>query len=533
MTPPTTSEEIYDVAIVGFGPTGAVAAGLLGAQGIRTFVCDKSHEVYELPRAFSLDHEIMRVFQQLGIAQDVLAFAEPFTPSEFYGVDGQLIKRFTTAPPPYPLGHVPSLVFTQPPVERMLRARVNSLPSVDVVLGCEFISLSQDADAATLRLRRDDGILRQVRARYALACDGAASPVRRAVGIELRDLGFDQPWLVVDVLVNKRGLARLPRTSIQYCEPRRPCTYLIGPKNHRRWEISINDGEDPAALATPEETWKLLSRWLAPDEGTLWRQASYRFHALVAEPWRAGRVFVAGDAAHQQPPFLGQGMCQGIRDACNLSWKLGAVLKGRAGDALLDSYGVERKAHVTELTTRIKAVGQLIGERDVGKARERDARLLAECGGVVKSVPRQDVQPPLQAGVLSPARGQGCGTIFPQPWLIAGVQAVLMDDVAGAGWRLVIDATAGEPQPALARPASDALELRVLRVGTAAGALPEQGGVLAGWFRRHGCVAALVRPDHYVYGTAQCLDEIAPLPQSAVGAGGYRSTTEPTTAFTS
>ena len=108
-------------------------------QGIRTFVCDKSHDVYDLPRAFALDHEIMRVFQQLGIAQDVLAFAEPFTPSEFYGVDGQLIKRFTTAPPPYPLGYVPSLVFTQPPVERLLRARVNSLPSVDVALGCEFI----------------------------------------------------------------------------------------------------------------------------------------------------------------------------------------------------------------------------------------------------------------------------------------------------------------------------------------------------------------------------------------------------------
>ena len=527
----TASDELYDVAIVGFGPSGAVAAGLLGGQGIRTFVCDKSHEVYDMPRAFALDHEIMRVFQQLGIAQEVLAFAEPFTPSEFYGVDGQLIKRFTTAPPPYPLGYVPSLVFTQPPVERLLRARVRRLPSVDVALGCEFINLAQDADAATLQLRAGDGSMRQVRARYALACDGAASPVRRAVGIELRDLGFDQPWLVVDVLVNERGLARLPQTSVQYCEPQRPCTYLIGPKNHRRWEISINGGEDPAALATPEETWKLLSRWLTPDEGTLWRQASYRFHALVAERWRVGRVFVAGDAAHQQPPFLGQGMCQGIRDACNLSWKLGAVLKGLAEGGLLDSYGVERKAHVTELTTRIKAVGQLVGERDAGKARERDARLLAECDGVVKSVPRQDVQPPLAAGVLSPAREPGCGTIFPQPWLIPGAQAVLMDAVVGNGWRLVIDASAGE-LPALARPALDALALRVLRVGIAAGALPERDGVLAGWFKRHGCVAALVRPDHYVYGTAQRLNDIAPLLESAASAGGYRFMAEPTAAFT-
>lgn len=532
MTPPTVSDDIYDVAIVGFGPTGAVAAGLLGAQGIRTFVCDKSDDVYELSRAFALDHEIMRVFQQLEIAQDVLAFAEPFTPSEFYGVDGQLIKRFTTAPPPYPLGYVPSLVFTQPPVERLLRAQVQRLPSVDVALCCEFISLSQDADAATLQLRRNDGSAFQVRARYVVACDGASSLVRRAVGIELRDLGFDQPWLVVDVLVNERGLARLPHTSVQYCEPRRPCTYLIGPKNHRRWEISINEGEDPTALATPEETWKLLSRWLWPDEGTLWRQASYRFHALVAEQWRIGRVFVAGDAAHQQPPFLGQGMCQGIRDACNLGWKLGAVLKGRAGDGLLDSYGVERKAHVTELTTRIKAVGQLVGERDAGKARERDALLLAECGGVVKSMPRQDVQPPLVDGVLSAARGPGCGTIFPQPWLVRGAQAVLMDSVAGTGWRLVIDASAGE-LPALARPVADALALKMMHIGTAAGALRERDGVLADWFKRHRCVAALVRPDHYVYGTARRLEDIAPLLDSAASAGGYRFTAEPTTAFTS
>ena len=226
-------------------------------------------------------------------------------------------------------------------------------------------------------------------------------------------------------------------------------------------------------------------------------------------------------------------MCQGIRDAANLSWKLGAVLKGRAGDALLDSYGVERQAHVTALTTRIKAVGELVGERDAGKARERDARLLAECDGVVKSVPRQDVQPPLAAGVLSPAREPGGGTIFPQPWLIRESQAVLMDGVAGTGWRLVIDASASELQPASASPASDGLALRMLRVGRAVGALPERDGVLAGWFKRHRCMAALVRPDHYVYGTAQNLDDIAPLLVSAASAGSYRLAAEPTITFTS
>ncbi len=496
---------MYDVAIVGFGPSGAVAAGLLGAQGLRTFVCDKSRDVYEMPRAFALDHEIMRVFQQLGIAQQVLAFTEPFTPSEFYGVDGQLIKRFTTVEPPFPLGYVPSLVFTQPPVERVLRDHVQSLPTVNVALGCELCGVAQDAEGVTLQVRYDDASKTgpdQVRARYVVACDGATSPVRNAVGIELQDLGFDQPWLVVDVLVNEQGLAKLPQTSVQFCEPQRPCTFLIGPGNHRRWEISINEGEDPKALATPEGTWKLLSRWITPEDGTLWRQASYRFHALVADRWRVGRVFVAGDAAHQQPPFLGQGMCQGIRDVANLSWKLGAVLTGKASDDLLDSYGKERKAHVTELTTRIKAIGQLVGERDLVKARARDAHLLAECGGVVKSVPRQNVQPALHGGLLFSQTHAATGTIFPQPWIIQGEESIRLDDISGTGWRLVLNEST-EPTP-IEPVATERLQLLQLHMAPmpGAGALCEADGVLRTWFRQHACEAALVRPDHYVYGVA-------------------------------
>ena len=518
---------IYDVAIIGFGPSGAVAAGLLGAQGLTTFVCDKSREVYEMPRALALDHEIMRVFQQLGIDQEVLAYAEPFTPSEFFGVDGQLIKRFTTVEPPYPLAHAPSLVFTQPPVERVLRAHVQGLPTVEVALGCELLCLAQDATGVTLQLRDDKGSQTRVRARYLVACDGAASSVRNAVGIELQDLGFDQAWLVVDVLVNEQGLAKLPQTSVQYCEPQRPCTYLIGPKNHRRWEISINEGEDPKVVATPEGTWKLVSRWITPEDGTLWRQASYRFHALVADRWRVGRVFVAGDAAHQQPPFLGQGMCQGIRDVANLSWKLGAVLRGEAQESLLDSYGLERKAHVTELTTRIKAIGQLVGERDMAKARARDAHLLAECGGVVKSVPRQNVQPALDTGLVSLQLHAARGTIFPQPWILQGDAQVRLDAIAGVGWWLVIDASA-EAVP-VSVDAGNRMQLRVVRVAGAADTAPhaealrEADGVLGAWFRQHQCVAALVRPDHYVYAVARTAADILPLVRAAADQAGYRA----------
>ena len=312
----------------------------------------------------------------------------------------------------------------------------------------------------------------------------------------LDDLDFDEPWLVVDVKVNPRGLAKLPATSVQYCEPQRPCTLVIGPGNHRRWEIALQPGEDAAAAATPAGTWALLARWLTPQDGELWRQASYRFHALVARQWRVGRVFVAGDAAHMQPPFLGQGMCQGIRDAANLAWKLAAVVHGRAPARLLDSYGLERAAHVRELTQRIKAVGAVVSERDLAKARARDARLLAECGGVVKDTPRQDLMPPLTCGLISAS--PGAGLLFPQPRLAGGS---LMDDHFGCGWRLVHDGLTGAGEVAQR---GDLNNIDLSQV-------PEADAVVAQWLQRHQARAAIVRPDHYVYGTASDAAALAAL----------------------
>lgn len=483
---------MYDVAIVGFGPAGAVAAGLLGQAGLKVHVCDRRQGVYEIPRAIALDHEIMRVFQRLGVVDEVQRFCEPFTPSEYFGADGQLIRRMTMVEPPYPQGYTPSIVFTQPPVERALRALVDRLGNVTVQENAECSALSQDADGVSLTIGG-----KPVRARWAIAADGGASALRGMLGIELEDLDFDEPWLVVDVVVNEQGLAKLPQTSVQYCEPERPCTYVIGPGNHRRWEISLQSGEDPRQMATPEETWKLLSRWITPQDGELWRQSSYRFHALVAQRWRAGRVFLAGDAAHMQPPFLGQGMCQGVRDVANLTWKLAAVARGEvqgaAAERLLGTYGAERKAHVTELTRRIKHVGEVICERDPHKARERDARLLAECGGIVKDTPRQDILPALTTGLLTPTAG--AGTLFPQPRMRSGE---LMDQRFGSGWRLVTDGALPIEVP----PGLRQIDMR---------SEPEAQGVVSSWMLRHGVHAAIVRPDHYTYGAASSAAEMAQL----------------------
>ena len=493
----------YDVAIIGFGPTGAIAAGLLGQAGLRTLVVDRSTTVWDKPRAIAIDHEIMRLMQNMGVAGPVLPHVAPFPASEHFGMDGQLIRRVDMVAPPYPLGYTPSMVFTQPPVEAALRAHAEAFATVDVHLGVTFTGLEQDADRATLHLTRPDGALWTVTAETVIGCDGASSAVRQHLGIAYEDLVFDEPWMVIDVRVGDTGLAKLPQTAAQFCEPARPATFIIGPGNHRRWEIMLLPGEDPRAMEAPAEIWQLLSRWIGPEDGTLWRANSYRFHALLAERWRQGRVFIAGDAAHQQPPFIGQGMCQGMRDAANLVWKLVAVHRGEASDTLLDSYETERKQHVRTLTTRIKAIGHAICERDPAAARARDTALLASGGGRAPVVTRQEIVPPLEAGLLGPSHAAR-GTLFPQPWIqnTGGVQR--LDEQVGVGWRLVWDGRCA------AEPAAHAMRTVVVG-GTGPASIAESEGVLAHWFDRHACVGAIVRPDHYVYAAIQHETDAGPL----------------------
>jgi 3-(3-hydroxy-phenyl)propionate hydroxylase len=349
-------------------------------------------------------------------------------------------------------------------------------------------------------LQDADGKARTVTARYAIGCDGASSTVRELLGIEFEDLDFDEPWLVVDMLVDEMAAAKLPQVCIQYCEPERPTTYLLGTPGHRRWEIMLLPGEDPRAMEAPDQVWRLLARWLSPSEAQLWRAASYRFHALVAREWRRGRVFLAGDAAHQQPPFIGQGMCQGVRDVANLAWKLRLALDGKAGDALLDTYAEERGAHVRRLTTAIKGIGRLICERDPAAARARDAKLLAEAGGEVRTQPRQHLIPPIEGGFVSSDPHPANGTLFPQPLVRQNGAEVLLDEIAGSGFRVVLAGDLAPPSSEIGKLAA-ALGATIVRFDSAGG-IQESGNVLAGWFAKHACTAAIVRPDHYVYGVA-------------------------------
>jgi 3-(3-hydroxy-phenyl)propionate hydroxylase len=504
----------FEVVVVGFGPSGAVAASLLGDRGIRTLTIDRQRAVYDKPRAIAIDHEILRLLDNLGVAERLRPYIAPFPASQHFGAKGQLIRRIDMVPEPYPLGYTPSMVFTQPPVEAALRQHAQAYASVTVELGTELVSLTQSTDGVTLHLRSDDGATRTVTADYVIACDGASSGVRQQLGIAFEDLVFDEPWLVVDLQVAFAAVGKLPQTAAQFCDPARPTTFIIGPGRHRRFEIMLLPGEDPRAMEQPDQVWHLLEKWLTPADATLWRAASYRFHALVAAEWRRGRVLLAGDAAHQQPPFIGQGMCQGIRDVANLVWKLDRVLRGQSGATLLDSYGEERSAHVRELTTRIKAIGHVICERDPVAADARDARILAEGNGEPRSITRQDIVPPLQRGLLAAAQHAANGALFPQPWVRTKAGRQLLDAACGAGWRLVVDGGSSlAASPAIEDQARD-LGLRIIRIGPAdraatEGVVTEENGVVASWLRRHECAAAIVRPDHYVFGVGTDAQSLA------------------------
>lgn len=298
-----------DVLIVGLGPTGSTLAGLLGQRGLRVAVFDRLPDLYPLPRAIGLDHEAMRIVQELGLSEQMADCIAAYRPSVYLGMDGRPIKRLDSLPEPHPLAWAPNYVFDQPAFERILRRRLDALQTVETFLGADVLDSGQTQSDAWV-LARVAGRAAPVRftGRFLVACDGGSSPIRKRMGIALEDLGFDEPWLVVDAIVPDEKARELPQTQVQYCQADRPATFVVGPGNHRRWEIMLDPGESEDDDFPDEKLWPMLQRWIRPGEARLMRRAAYRFHGLVARAWRDGRILLAGDAAHMTPPFMAQGM---------------------------------------------------------------------------------------------------------------------------------------------------------------------------------------------------------------------------------
>ncbi|RAR66097.1 3-(3-hydroxy-phenyl)propionate hydroxylase [Paraburkholderia unamae] len=510
--------ETYDAIIAGYGPTGATLANLLGTMGMRVAVVEREKAIYDKPRAITADHEAMRAFQAIGLAEQIEEGTCPHPGTDFVGVKGEVIKRFYPMPAPGPLGWEPTFMFFQPTLEAILREGVKRFAAVDVMLEHALLDVRQDAEGVDVAVAGPDGAQKTLRARWLLACDGARSVVRTTIGAPLHDLAFDEWWVVVDA--NLHGDIELPERCVQYCRPSRPGTYIVGPERLRRWEIKVMPGETPESFNDPEHLDRVLSTFVDTSGVDVLRVAIYRFHAVVAEQWRQGRVFLLGDAAHQMPPFLGQGLCAGVRDAYNLAWKLDAVRRGKAGDALLDSYGAERRPHVQTVVEHAKSFGLIIGELDEAAALERDRVLGAALAAGTAPTVRQAFIPDLAAGLLQGAGagelGEGAGTLFPQPWVNgAQIERTRLDErVRGDFYVVCTDAgIAAQARAQLGETRwLEGAAVVCLGGNGASGASGDTPGVLyceeerdtvRRWLADHNAVAAIVRPDGFAWGSAR------------------------------
>lgn len=469
-----------DICIVGYGPVGGTLANLLADCGLTVIVLDREADIFPLPRAVHFDDEVMRVFQTLGLAERILPHTHVSPGMHFVDVNRRLILDWSRPQAVGPLGWNTSYRFHQPDLERILREAAGAKPNIDVRLRAEVFAIDQDGDGADVRFEDlNNGGLHRVRARFVVGCDGARSLVRRVIGSSLVDLGFHERWLVVDALL-KRNVPSLGDHSVQFCDPARPATYVRGVGSRRRWEITLLADEDPARMTAPKEAWRLLERFISPDDAELERAACYTFHSVIAEKWRDARLLIAGDSAHQTPPFLGQGMCAGIRDVANLAWKLMHVVRGQASADVLDTYQSERAPHVREYIELAVRLGGLINTR---------AAEAAVPGGLLRTEPArmQSLKPRLGPG-LSGGANILLGQVAPQPVLSNGKR---LDDEVGYRFAALLqpDFLASLSRPLLER-------LRQKDVAIVADQAPVQ------WLEENQISGVMVRPDRYVLGAA-------------------------------
>jgi 3-(3-hydroxy-phenyl)propionate hydroxylase len=430
-----------DVLVVGFGPVGATIANLLGGYGVNVLAIDKATEIFPKPRAISLDNEALRIVQLAGLAEgsfDTVAIPEV----RMHSPDVGLFARIQTAG--CIDGHPKLVTFHQPELEAALRAHLRKHPSVSVALGVELVALDKGAGRVHARLRRPDGSTVVIEALYLIGADGAGSTVREAVGLGFDGRTYPQDWLIVD--------AQDVTTSIDHvefrCDPRRPAPHMVAPGNRQRWEFMLQPGETREEMENPQRVRELLAPWGDPKRMKIERTAVYRFHARTVERFREGRVFLAGDAAHITPPFAGQGLVAGLRDAANLAWKLAWVLHGRAHSQILDTYDQERRPHAKSMIRLARFMGQLVMPRNrlhsIGTSAcfraARKVPALRAWFEELKIKPANRFRRGLfveQAGSVKQSKLISGGS-FPQAWLSnAQGEGRWSDDLLGPGFALI------------------------------------------------------------------------------------------------
>ena len=483
-----------DVAIVGFGPVGTTLAGLLGRDGVRTRVFEREREIYTLPRAVHFDHEVMRIFQSLGLGDDDFGHTAPILGYDFVNGAGEVLFRVPIRPGEVThQGWRPDYMFHQPDLERALRAKVADWPSLEVHLEHEVLRMDEHDEYVEIDVRDlQSGQVHTFRAGAVVGCDGANSFVRRAAGLGLDDLEFDEPWLVVDATVDTPPTELgLPPVPTQHCDPARPVTYVPVAGPYIRWEFMLLPGESADEMMQPEKVRALVGQQVDPTRVKVIRSAVYDFHALVASSWGTRRVFLAGDSAHQTPPFLGQGMCAGIRDVANLAWRLRWVAEGRASSEIFASYQTEREPHVRALIGTAVDMGRIICVLDAAAAAHRDAGFLVREDRALPSPASPDIGPGFHLG------GDAGGHLALQARIRdADGEAQLLDDITGPGFNLLVRAPARLDPEALKDETREGPEVSLFTLDRES----DVDGAYWAWFDKQHCDAVLVRPDHIVFG---------------------------------
>ena len=500
----------FDVVIVGLGPVGAVAANIAGLLGLKTLVLERADHAYLKPRAIVFDAEIMRIFASIGLAERIAKASRALGGSIYLGADRRPIRTFRARQPAHAKAWYPSNLFYQPELESTLRDGLNRFSNVTVSLKHELAALRDFGGWSTLNvIAHGSSQSLEIRARSVLACDGASSTVRKLLQIPLDDIGFEERWLVVDTFVN--GPMRWPSThaipeevqrgeySLMLCDPARPSTLIPGVGRHRRWEYMLLPGEHDDDVVGSDWLRRQLSQWIDPQDVEIVRSAVYRFRALIAQRWRINNIFLLGDAAHQTPPFYGQGMCHGIRDAAQLMWKLDLVLNNVSPAKLLDSYQEEREPHVREIVAASVAAGAqvCILDPEAAVARDKEFRRI-EHERRNAPVAITDVVPPIRAGIIDPKSG---GMRLPELAVETGNGHQLDDMIAGRFTLLTRCEEAGNLPASLAA-GWQKIAGQTVRVGAVNDSdcsVHDAAGDVSHWLEQRQAYCAIVRPDRYVY----------------------------------
>lgn len=516
----------YDVIVVGYGPTGATAANLLGQLGLSTLVIERDLDVFPRQRAMAVDQDALRVWEGLGLLPAMAEGLHSDVRVHFCR-RGRRILSFDGRPGDGQ-GHPGTSFFHQPTLEGALRAGASALDSVTVRVGEAVTALSQDDQGVSITTRDDRTRLESTyRSRYVIAADGGSSTVRKTLGIKLVGQQVAERWFDIQV---QEGEPRQPGTPMDFmflADPERPGVDCSSPGGYRRFEFELRPDEDEAEIDTlPGMRRVLAERGIDLDELEIFRHWAYTFHIRQAERWRDGRVMLAGDAAHLMPPFAGQGFSSGVRDVANLSWKLAAVVAGTADDTILDSYEIERRPNVVEHTQASVRIGGVVRTKSRFAAAVRDAafRLVVVTPGlrgwVFTHMPRVEWRVGTHGVVASRRKWRSpAGRLVKQPTLVGthGVRKRL-DTLLGAGWAWVGLATATVPDAVVAA------GIPVVRIGAPRdswavlpeGVFADMDGVLHAQLKRHRAKGFVVRPDRFIYGSDRDrLDDLLPLAAAA------------------